>query len=145
MTRPTDDDALSLENVDRTRRGYEAFSAGDLEAVLEFIDPDVQVEIHTGRPDLPETETLHGHAGFLENLRQLTEVFDEIEIEPEEFIEAGENLVVVVHAAGRGKGSGIRVENRVTHIWTIRDGMATRFRVYSSKEQALEAAGLAQS
>jgi uncharacterized protein len=132
------------EDTDRARRGYEAFSKGDLQAVLEFIDPDVEVEVYTGRPDLPETQRLRGHAGFLENLRQLTEVFDEVLVEPEEFIEAGEDLVVIIHAAGRGKGSGIRVENRVAHIWTLRDGKAIRFRVFASKEQALEAVGLSE-
>jgi hypothetical protein len=135
---------MSQEDINLARRGYEAFSAGDLQAVLELVDPDVEVEIYTGRPDLPETPTLHGHAGFLENLRQLTEVFDEIQVEPEEFIEVGEDLVVVIYTAGRGKGSGIRVENSVAHIWTMRDGKATRFRVYANKEQALEAVGLSE-
>jgi ketosteroid isomerase-like protein len=113
-----------------------------MDAVLELIDPDIELEIYTGRPDLPETQTLHGHPGFLENLGGLTEVFDDVRVEPEEFIEVGEELVVVVYTAARGKGSGVMVENRVTHIWTIRDGKATRFRVYGNKEQALEAAGL---
>jgi uncharacterized protein len=132
---------MSQEDVNLARRGYEALAKGDLESVLELIDPDVQVEIHTGRPDIPETDTLHGHAGFLENLRLLEEVFEDVEVRPEEFIEVGEELVVPIFTSGRGRASGIRVENRVTHIWTIRDGKATRFRVFSTKEQALEALG----
>jgi ketosteroid isomerase-like protein len=132
---------MSLEDVNLARRGYEALAKGDLESVLELIDPDVEVEIHTGRPDLPETDTLHGHAGFLENLRLLKEVFEDVEVVPEDFIEVGEELIVSIYTAGRGRASGIRVENRVTHIWTIRDGRATRFRVYPTTEQALEAVG----
>jgi uncharacterized protein len=131
---------MSQEDVKVAQRGYEALARGDMEAVLELIDPDVQVEVHTGRPDLPET-ALRGHAGFLENLRQLDEVFEDVEVTPEEFIEVGEKLVVPIYTAGRGRGSGIRVENRVTHIWTIRDGKATRFQVFPTKEQALEALG----
>jgi ketosteroid isomerase-like protein len=132
---------MSQEDVNLARRGYEALATGDMERVLELIDPDVQVEVHTGRPDLPETHTLHGHEGFLENLRQLDEVFEDVEVRPEEFIEVGEELVVPIYTAGRGRASGIRVENRVTHIWTIRDGKATRFRVFPTTEQALEAVG----
>jgi uncharacterized protein len=131
---------MKQENIDRARRGYEALAAGDLEAVLELIDPDVEVEVYTGRPDLPETQALHGHAGFLENLRQLTEVFEAFQLEPEEFIEVGDQVVVVVYTAGRGKASGIRVENRIAHVWTMRDDKATRFRVYASRDEALEAA-----
>jgi ketosteroid isomerase-like protein len=126
--------------TDLARRGYAALAAGDMQAVLELIDPDVEIEVHTGRPDLPETHRLHGHAGFMENLDQLSEVFEEMEVEPEEFIEIGDNLVVPIHTSGRGKGSGIKVENRVAHVWTMRDGKVIRFRVYTSKELALEAA-----
>jgi len=132
---------MSQEDVNLARRGYEALARGDMEAVLELIDPDVEVEVHTGRPDLPETDVLRGHAGFLENLRQLDEVFEDVEVTPEEFIEVGEKLVVPIYTAGRGRASGIRVENRVTHIWTIRAGKATRFQVFPTTEQALEALG----
>jgi uncharacterized protein len=134
---------MSEENVNLARRGYEALAAGDLEAVLALLDPAVSVEVHTGRPDLPEV--LHGHDGFLENLLGLTDVFEDIEIEPEEFIELGEHLVVPIYTAGHGRASGIRVERRVVHIWTIRNGKATRFRVYESRQQALEALGLDES
>jgi ketosteroid isomerase-like protein len=133
---------MSQQNVDLARRGYEALAAGDVERVLELIDPDVSVEVHTGRPDLPER--LRGHAGFLENLRGLMEVFEDIEIEPEEFIDLGEDLVVTIFTAGHGRASGIRVENRVVHIWTIRDGKATRFRVFGTRQEALEALGLTE-
>jgi uncharacterized protein len=129
------------DDLDRARQGYAALAAGDMQAVLELIDPEIEVEINTGRPDLPEGHRLHGHAGFLENLEQLKEVFEDIEVRPEEFIEVGDDqLVVVIYTAGRGKGSGIRVENCVAHVLTLRDGKATRFRVYSSKDEALAAA-----
>jgi len=135
---------MSQENVELAWSGYEALGSGDVEAILELIDRDIEVEIYTGRPDLPESQSLHGHAGFLENLRQLTEAFEDIQVKPEEFIEVGDELVAVVHTTARGHGSGIRVENRVAHVWTFRDGKATRFRVYLSKEQALEAVKLSE-
>ncbi len=133
---------MSEQNVDLARHGYEALAAGEIERVLELLDPDVLVEVHTGRPDLPET--LHGHAGFLENLMGLTEVFEDIEIEPEEFIDLEDNLVVPISTIGRGRASGIKVENRVVHIWTIRDGKAIRFRVYGTRREALAALGLTE-
>jgi ketosteroid isomerase-like protein len=131
---------MSEENANLARRGYEALTAGDLEAVLALLDPDVSVEVHTGRPDLPEV--LHGHKGFLENLQGLTDVFEDIEVRPEELIDLGENLVVPVYTVAHGRASGIKIENRVVHIWSFRDGKATRFRVYGTRQQALEALGL---
>jgi ketosteroid isomerase-like protein len=133
---------MTGDDVRLARRGYEALASGDLERVLELVDPDVEIEVHTGRPDLPETQILRGHAGFLENLRLLTEVFEDIRVEPEEFFEVGDDLMVLIYTAGHGKASGIKVENRVVHIWTFRDGKATRLRVYASKEEALEAVGI---
>jgi ketosteroid isomerase-like protein len=56
----------------------------------------------------------------------------------------GDELVAVIHTIARGQGSGIRVENRIAHLWTFRDGKATRFRVYLSRAEALEAAGLSE-
>jgi ketosteroid isomerase-like protein len=133
---------MSQESVLLARRGYEALAAGDLEGVLALIDKEVEVEVHTGRPDLPETEILRGHAGFLENIRQLTEVFEDIRIAPKEFVEVGDDLMVLIHTTGHGKASGIKVENRVVHIWTFRDGKVTRLRVFLTKEEALAAMGL---
>jgi uncharacterized protein len=133
---------MSEDNVSLARRGYEALRSGDLESVLELLHSDVSVEVHTGRPDLPEV--LHGHAGFLENLRGLTEVFEDFEIEPEEFIDLEEHLVVPIYTAGYGRASGIKVENRVVHIWTIREGKATRFRVYGTRKEAFAAVGLTE-
>jgi ketosteroid isomerase-like protein len=131
---------MSEDNVNLARRGYEALRSGDLDGVLEMLHSEVSVEVHTGRPDLPEV--LHGHAGFLENLQGLTDVFQDIEIEPEEFIDLDEHLVVPIYTAGHGRASGIKVENRVVHIWTIQDGKATRFRVYGTREEAFAALGL---
>ena len=135
---------MPAENVQIARSGYELLAAGDLDRVLEIIDPDITIEVHTGRPDLPETRTLHGHAGFRENLGALLEVFEDIEVTPESFTDLGEQLVVEVHTVGHGRASGIRIENRIVHIWTIREGRATRFRVYGTREEALAALGLAE-
>ena len=135
---------MSQTNVDLARRGYEALAKGRLEDVLAILHPEISVEVYTGRPDLPETRMLHGHAGFLENLTGMTEVFEDIRIEPEEFIDLGEQLVVSVRTAGHGRASGIRIENRIAHVWTIRDGKATRFRVYGTRQEAFGALGLSE-
>jgi ketosteroid isomerase-like protein len=72
------------------------------------------------------------------------EVFEDIEIEPEEFIGLGEDLVVPIYTAGHGRVRGIRIESRVVHIWTIRDARATRFRVYGTRQEAFDALGLSE-
>jgi ketosteroid isomerase-like protein len=76
-------------------------------------------------------------------MRELQEAFDELTLEPEEFLEApnGE-IVVLVHACGRGRGSGMKIDNRIAHVWTCRSDKAVRQVVYEEQAEALEAVGL---
>jgi ketosteroid isomerase-like protein len=111
---------------------------------MALIDPDITIEVHTGRPDLPETQTLHGHAGFRENLGALLEVFEDIEVTPESFTDLGEHLVVEIRTVGHGRASGIRIENRIVHIWTMREGKAIRFRVFGTRQEALDELGVSE-
>jgi hypothetical protein len=86
-------------NVEIARRGYDAFNRRDMEAVLEIIDPDV--ELDEGR-DLPDRNVYRTHEGFLASIRSWQDVFDELRFEPEEFIEAG--IGFSSSCASRGAG-----------------------------------------
>jgi ketosteroid isomerase-like protein len=62
--------------------------------------------------------------------------------EPEEFIEGGDQVVVIVKTRMRPRGSSAEIENRTGHLWTIRDGTVLSMRFFAKPEQALEAAGV---
>jgi ketosteroid isomerase-like protein len=64
-------------------------------------------------------------------------------VEAEEFLEAGDVVVVLIRWVGRGKGSGAEVESEGAHVWEIRDGKAVRWDVYRDRGEALAYAGLA--
>jgi ketosteroid isomerase-like protein len=53
-----------------------------------------------------------------------------------------ERVLAFVPATAEGKGSGVPVENRTAHLFTIRDGVFARWKVYADRAEALEAAGL---
>lgn len=69
------------------------------------------------------------------------EGFESLRIEPREFIEMGEHVVVpqTAHLVGR---DGVEVEARTTWTWTIRGGAIARVCLYQERQEALEAAGL---
>jgi ketosteroid isomerase-like protein len=67
------------------------------------------------------------------------EAFDALRLEPEEFIDAGDQIVVSLRQRVRGKGSGAEVVGRIAHVWTMRKGAALRLRIFGDKERALEA------
>jgi len=121
-------------------RGYEAFASGDTGAALALLHDDVTVEVHTERPDIGG-EVYHGHDGFLANFAELTDVFDDLEIEAQEVEERGDRIMVTCRVTGRGKASGVDIEARIFHIWTLRDGLAARLEIFSDETQARAALG----
>ena len=64
-------------------------------------------------------------------------------MEPHEFVEAGDQVVVPQTGYIRGR-DGIEVTARVALVWTIRDGAIVRICLYQQKRDALEAAGLSE-
>ena len=62
--------------------------------------------------------------------------------EAEEYLAAGDFVVVICRYRGSGKASGVDVDTRGAHLWTMRDGGAVRLEIFSSPERALAVAGL---
>jgi ketosteroid isomerase-like protein len=77
--------------------------------LLERFAPDVQIDM-TRRVLNPDT--YEGHAGLRRLGREVREVWDEFQIEPERFIDAGDRVIVIETRRARGSGSGIEVEQR---------------------------------
>jgi ketosteroid isomerase-like protein len=134
---------MSQENVEIVRRGYAAWErTGSPD--YEFLH--ARIEWHGPRefPDLAEPH--YGHEGVARYLDKVNEVFDDYRMVPEEFIDAGEDQVLVFsREGGRGKGSGAKVQtNPTAHLWTLQDGKAIRMKSYWQRSEALEAAGLSE-
>jgi ketosteroid isomerase-like protein len=135
---------MSQENVNLARRGYdalnEAYRTGEFLAALEeTVDPEF-VLVPSGI--LPESSEMRGHSGVLRFLTVQTEGFDDFWIEPQEFIDAGDKVVVPVRFGGRAVHTGIDVQFDVVHVLSARDGKWTRVDMYPSKGEALKAVGL---
>ena len=86
---------------------------------------------------------IHGLDQARRNFAEFAESWESIRVEPREFIEAGDLVVVpwTVHVRGR---DGIEVVSRPTFVWTIRDGAIERVSMYQERRDALEAVGLTE-
>jgi ketosteroid isomerase-like protein len=76
-------------------------------------------------------------------VEEFGEAWESARIEPHEFIEAGDLVVVssTMHVKGRG---GIEVASRAAFVLTIRDGAIERFTMYQERQDALEDLGLSE-
>ena len=135
---------MSEENVDLLRKAYEAFARGDVEAVLERLDPDVD-----WRPAIAPilgVDAVRGIEAVRDFLtRDLFEGFDQFRAEPLVFEDLGDDAVLVTaRYVGRGESSGIELDQTFATLYRLRDGKAVSMRDYLTRAEALEAAGLSE-
>lgn len=134
---------MSQENVQAARRAYEAFNgvftAGDISGWLALYTADA--ELHDP-PSLPDAGVHRGHDGMRKWATRFMEVADNLRVEPERFVEAGELVVVAVRITARGREGGVPTEMNTFHVLEFADGKIWRARYYLTEDEALEAAGL---
>ena len=125
-------------------RGLEAGNRGDVETLLEVLDPEVAW--HSALHALlgGEATVYRGHDGVRDMLRDLYEAFEEIHIEISEIRDLGDGLVAIGRTRGRGKASGADVESPIGFVTEFKNGKAISIRAYLDPKEALEAAGLSE-
>ena len=125
------------EDTERLRTAYQAFNEGGVEAFLEQLAPEFQLRDRESSPD--RAETRYGKQGIKELFDSYMEAFDALRLEPQEFIDAGDQIVVSLHQRVRGKGSGVEVVGNIAHVWSMRGAAPFRLRIFGDKESALSA------
>jgi ketosteroid isomerase-like protein len=116
-------------------------SAGDRDRALSYAAPDMVVDA-TRRVFNPTT--YRGRQGLSQFIDDMDEVWEEFSAEPSEFLDAGDRVIVTGRMAGKGKGSGVVVEDDFAGVWTVRDGMVVRWQIQPDRAAALESVGLTQ-
>jgi len=127
--------------VEIVRTMLERFSGGDYEAALATIHPEVVWE----DPGLvPGRGIHHGHHGLSKWFSRWLGAWDNFVSEPVELIDAGNQVVVIERMRGRGRQSGVAVDRTVISRYVVRDGQVVERIDHSSRDEALEAAGLSE-
>jgi ketosteroid isomerase-like protein len=120
------------------RRSYAAFERDDMDAVVA--DMHEEIEWHQAQ-GLPHGGTYHG----LDEVRRA--IFDPLDdawwddfrADPSEFIDAGEQVVVLGRYTARAKRTGRPLDVPFAHVWTFRSGKAIRFRQFVDTAGWIEA------
>jgi ketosteroid isomerase-like protein len=67
--------------------------------------------------------------------------FEEIRMQPEEFRDLGDDVLLIGRIYARGRESGVEIDSATTWLFTLRGGRIVRARGYLNPQEALEAAG----
>jgi ketosteroid isomerase-like protein len=131
---------MSRENVDVVRGIWEADRRRDVEAVHAAYAPNVEWEDHAGL--WGDWGVARGPDGIRQAWRRWYEAFEDVEMDFGEVAAGGDVVVVTYELRARGRGSGAAVRQSITLLWTLDAGKVVRITAYTSRDEALEAAGL---
>jgi ketosteroid isomerase-like protein len=129
---------MSHENVEIVRRGYEHYNRTG-EPDYSILDSEVVYDVSRRAFD---PAVYHGHEGVREFVSLIREQWATMRLEPQEFFDAGDDVVVSVRLAGVGKESGVETAAHAAHLWSFRNGRVVRQTTFQTTGEALKAAGL---
>jgi ketosteroid isomerase-like protein len=125
---------MATADPDFIRRAYDAWNRRDLELIRAILDPEVEIDA-TQR--IMNPDVYHGHEGFQRLMEEVADVWEQWRIEPEEFIDCDDRMVVAAHAYGRGRASGVELDQTAYNVWKLRDGKVVRLAFYPDRDTAM--------
>jgi ketosteroid isomerase-like protein len=122
------------DDVSLIREIYDRFNAGDYERSTALLHPEV--ELHQWSA-IPDADTYVGRDEFVRGISRWIVGFEPgFQFRVEDMREEGGRVWVRVVLMGRGRESGVPIEQEVVHVWELRDRMGSSCRVYSTEEDA---------
>jgi uncharacterized protein len=127
---------MAPDNVELIRPIYQEWGRGNWRSSFDVYDPDMEWGWSSEFLDL---------AGVFKDrrdpnprLRAWLAGWDFWRADADEFLEIGDYVVVLASYHGRGKGSGVEIEQQGAHVFKLRDGKVVRLEIFASRERALE-------
>jgi ketosteroid isomerase-like protein len=132
---------MSQENVELVRRFEESWAKSDLDAALECVHAEMEFDWSNSMG--PFAGTYRGRDGLARFWNEMLDAWEHFSPQAVEIIDIGPNgLITLDIVRGRGKGSGVDTEAQGAMLWTFRGRKIVRAKMFQTKEEALEAAGL---
>jgi uncharacterized protein len=129
---------VAAEDVERVRSVYAAMARQDADGLAAVLAHDIE---WTMPPALPWGGTRHGPDGINAMVELFSEHVEGAWADPDDFLDAGDRIVVLGRARGRVKASGEEYEVGFAHVWGLTDGVPSSFRAYLDPSEILAALG----
>ena len=130
---------MSEQNVDKARAFIDAYNRRDFDAAVESFDPEVDWVL----PERQSSDSCRGPDEIKRFWEGIDETFDELRLVPQEFVDAGDRIATRLRHHGKGKRSGLEIDEEMYHqVATFRDGTIVRMEYFGDWSEALAAAGV---
>lgn len=116
------------------RAAYSAFNRGDIDAAVQSLDPNIDWSEPT---EFPGGGSYHGREGAKKYLTNSRASVAEVISQPEQFIPAGDRIVVFVYARVRPKDSTTWQEVRLADVYLFRNLTPIQMRAFADRQAAL--------
>jgi uncharacterized protein len=127
--------AQTEQRISILRAAYAAFNRGDIDAAVQSLAPDID---WTEPTEFPGGGSYHGRDGAKKYLTNSRASVAEVISEPEQFIPAGDRIVVFVYARVRPKDSTTWQEVRLADVYLFRDLTPIQMHAFANRQQALD-------
>ena len=135
---------MSQENVDVLRGAFEEFLAGKSEFGTGLVDPEVEWDASELAAVLDIDSVYRGEEGVRRFWRVWLSAWESVELESDP-ADAGDAVVALIDQHMRGRSTGIDVPSgKYAQVYTFRNGLIVRWKVFLTHAEALEAAGLSE-
>ena len=134
---------MSQENVEIVEAIWAEFVRGRFPA--DRFTEDVTWHVAADEPEGgADSGPICGHADIQRMLASFWETVDDSWVEADEFVDAGDRVVVRWRGGGVGRSSRLSVEWRESHVYAVNAGRVIEVREYRDFDEALEAVGLSE-
>jgi ketosteroid isomerase-like protein len=131
---------MSKENAELIRRAYQAHASGDLDGMLELVDPDLGWTYLDPALKRPTPQVCHGRHELEQVLQHWAE--HGLRAELDELASSGELVMVGIRTPGVDAHHGRHGDDRAYSVFTVREGWIIAMRDCRDRPEALQVAGI---
>jgi hypothetical protein len=131
---------MSQGNVEWVRQAADAWKRGDMERMEAVFGSHLSAdfELHPLYLD----RVYKGYEGMQELWADISQTWEDYRLRTKEIVELGEHVLVLAHITGRGAGSGVPIDQGLALLCAFEGDKAVWAKAFTSKRDAIKAAGL---